>query len=72
VVVGDDKPHAVEAAPPERVQELEPERLLLDLAHVDPDEIAPSRPVYGVRDDKRLRADVPLVSDLSCLASSHR
>jgi hypothetical protein len=54
VVVGDHELHAVQAAGPERAQELRPERLGLDLAQVDADHLAPAALVDRVGDDQRL------------------
>ena len=73
VVVGDAQADAVEAAGAQRAQELEPERLGLDLADVEADHLAPAGLVDGVGDHQRLGAGRGARSrTLTCLASSHR
>ena len=67
MLVGDTEAHALEAAAAQIAQQLDPERLRLNLAQVEADHLAPARLVDGIGDHERLRADVAAVADLDVL-----
>lgn len=65
--VGDAQSDAVEAAAPQRAQELAPERLGLDLADVEADHLTAAALVHAVGDHQRLRDHVPALAHLLLL-----
>jgi hypothetical protein len=68
VSVGDDQPHAGQAAGEQRAQKIGPERLGLGLAHVDAEDLGAARLVHAVGDDYRLAHHAAAVPDLLDLA----
>lgn len=67
VTIADDKPQTGQAAGAEAAQELDPERLGLDLAEVQADHLAPGGLVDGVGDHQRLGDDAATVANLQML-----
>jgi hypothetical protein len=63
VRVGDTQPDAVQAAGPQRAQELAPERLALGLADVEPEHLAAARLVHAIGQDQRLLTHAAGLSD---------
>ncbi len=67
MVVADGELDAVQAASPQRAQELQPEGLGLDLTDVQADHLAHAVVVDGVGDHERLGHDTAAVTDLDVL-----
>lgn len=67
VVVRDRQAHALKATRSQGAQELDPERLRLDLADIEADHLTDAGVAHGVGDHQRLGAHVPGGADLHVL-----